>query len=388
MRDFNQALSDTVFFRTPDYFRLGSDNDDTLSLSRAWDWAMKNGGMIVPDKRKYYISDVLPTITDPMTFRGNGSLKTWIIVDPSVSGSVITTHDSYFGGSNGSYTWTSNGNTIDPDSEATGISLRGFTLLGDRSTPNRQDGIMHIDAIDNLDMDDVKIFCFKGIGWGFKSGPRVNAMIRESNLGHIYVRRCGDQTKGLPAVHIYTSGDGTKDSTNQVSIQKLDSMWPDGCALKIENDHAISTRYVIIHSGMLHGREDTAANPQIEPLMQVIGRHHSCDFGGMELNGIRDGQWGLVIDRHPNTLGGSQGCRFSSYIGSGSGTGNGIWVKYGRSWKIDVRGIAGTIKHLKIDDTVVGPIVVDSTGLEPGWVIDASPTALANLKRASLAPWQ
>lgn len=379
---FKDALAGTIFSRTPSYFALGSDPDDTLSLSRAWDWAQTNGGMIVPDKRKYFVSAPLPTLTDPMTFRGNGSLKTWFVVSPSMSGSLITTKDSLFGATGGS-DWTSNQDTINPDTEATGISLRGFSIVGDRSTANQQDGIVHIDTIDNLDMDDVKVFCMKGIGWGFRNGPRSNAMIRESNLGHIYVRRCGWQAQDVPAIHFLATGSASQDASNQVHIQKLDSIWPDGEAMRFENAHAAKeTRYINVHGGFIHGREDTTSNPQTKPLFRSVGRNHNCDFSNFEINGVRDGQWAVVIEQHPTTLGSSSACRFNGYIGSGSGTGNGIWMKHGSNWDIDMRDITGVLKHIKLDATVAGPVYLEAYGKDTSWVIDTpdAPT-LAKLRK-------
>lgn len=386
----NHAAASSLLVITAEAFGAVGDGvtDDTAALTNAWNTAIAARCTLELGAKKYLIKSPMPTITAPCWIKGQGAQKTWIVYDKSASGNAITTRNVWLGASSAERL-DPNGDTFTPAGDMTGAKITGFSLLGDRSTSNTQGGLIHVDRADNLIVDDIEVDNIKGVGWGFAEGASANALCRESTIGRIEVRRCGDQATGRPGVHILTTGSAGADATNEVSIQHLLSVWNDGCALKLENRNALAARFVYIKQCMLHGRDSAGGNPMTEPMLQVVGDWYAWGIEDMEMNGVRDGVWGIVMDRDPTTLLFPRIGKIHGSIGVKSGsTGNGVWIKYGRNLEFVVRDIAGAATHLQLDGTVSGPIEWDTVGNDSTWTyVFANTTTRDRLVRTNIG-WQ
>lgn len=350
-----------VFFVTPEMFKRPSDPDWTNALSKAITLANDRKGHLELDSKIYNVSSPLPRITNPMSIRGKGQRKTWIKYHRDATGTCLATQDVNFHDS-GSTQTDSNSTTIDIGMEKSGVSLRGFSIVGDRSTLNTQDGLIHYGLTDNLDIDDVTIHNIKGTGWGFRkreSGSLSNTTgIRESLLGHVMVRRCGDVANNKPAVDIYTDGN---DPTNGVSIARLDSIWADGECIKFENNSTVAggtkeARFFRVLSGMVHAREKVETAPQTTPMVTIAGRWASCNFDFTELSGARNEQWAVHI--HKNGIGMARNCTIGAAI---SGQANGVYIEHGRDIHLSGELIRVTSTTLKLNayPNVMGNIFIN-----------------------------
>lgn len=353
---------------TPEMFKAPFELDDTNSCIQAWQWANVNKGMVKLGAKIYEVNSALPTITNPCAIVGAGERLTFIKYGVSAVGPCISTQDISFHGS-GSTFLDPNSNTIDIGNEKSGVILDGFSIVGDRTSANAQSGIIHYGLTDNLIIGTVGVHNIKGVGWGFAyiANPSNATGIRECNLGHIVVRRCGDQANDIPAIDFFTTGFET---SNAVTIERLDSIWPDGCPIRFKNTSTRNTpgRFIRILSGMIHGRENTTGNPQTKPGIEVSGLWYGCQFGFNEINGIRDNQWAIHVHKGDMTSG-ARSCSFNAAIG----TINGVWVESGRDLDFDLSTLNATGTHLKIGSAVLGNVFMSATAKDiqyADWVID------------------
>jgi hypothetical protein len=353
----------------PEMFGAVGDGiaDDTEALTKCWNAAMRIKGRIELGAKSYRFSKPLPTIIVPISIVGAGNFRTWLLFDKSAKGNAITTKNVWFGDSEESGSgWDANSITLDHNLEKSGVTLQGFTLVGDRSTTNKQGGIVHYDRHDNLDVRDVSIHNIRGLGWGIGVPFETsNAFLRESTLHQVQVRRCGNQSENIPAFYFGSQGSGTQDVSNHVSFYDLKVVWPDGCAALVENAHpATEMRYIAFYSSMFHGRENTTDNSQTEDLVILKGGITCMQFIATELNGVRDNRWAFVIDRHEVSLRAPRSCSFELAAGP---VANGVLFKFGRD--IAMRGLSLEALgiDLKVEHTFEGPLICEGTGQGHMW---------------------
>lgn len=345
---------------TPEQFKAPFELDDTNSVYQAIQYANENKGAVKFSARKYVVNNNMPTITNPMALFGYGQRKTWFELGKNVTGPLFSTYDVSFHTSGGSQL-DQNSDTIDIDSERSGVAIFGFSIVGDRTTQNIQHGVVHYGLSDNLFINDIGGNNLTGMAWGteYRANPSSSTGIRESYLGHIVARRCGSAEHDICGIEYFTSG---FDPSNGVLIEKLDSIWPDGGAVRFKNTSLREdlgwARFIRVKSGMLHGREDTTGNPQTKPLLEVSGRWYASQFNFTEINGGRDGVFNVHF--HKGSMGaGPRQCEINSAI-SGS---NGIFIEHGRDVTLDCSTISVTSGgiHLKVGPEVLGNVFLSGS---------------------------
>lgn len=345
---------------TPEQFKGPFELDDTNSCIQAWQWANANKGLVKLNARIYEVNAALPSIIAPAAIVGAGERLTFIKYGVGAVGPCISTQDVSFHSSGNAFL-DQNSNTIDIENEKSGVILDGFSIVGDRTSTNVQSGIIHYGLTDNLIIGTVGVHNIKGVGWGsaYVANPSNSTGIRESCLGHIVVRRCGDQVNDIPAIDYFTTG---YEPSNAVTIERLDSIWPDGCAARFKNTSFREDlgwgRFIRILSGMLHGREDSTSNPQTKPLLEVSGRWYANQFNFTEINGGRDGVFNVHFHKGSMEAGPRQ-CEINSAIGGS----NGVFIEHGRDVTVDCSAISVTSGgiHLKVGSEVLGNVFLSGS---------------------------
>lgn len=167
-----------------------SNND--LSIA----WALSVGstinGKIIFPKGAIWYSDVSNNeITDTVLMYGAGKRQT--VFRPAAShvgGWFLTVNDCW------RYAGVGEGHqTIDFSNTYSGVTLRDFSIVGDRSSdPSGTNGIRTYKRVDQITVENVDILYLNGGGLflGYYGGDSVNGLVRESVIRSVFVRGCGN----------------------------------------------------------------------------------------------------------------------------------------------------------------------------------------------------
>lgn len=256
--DALEASSGAYVF-TPQMFGAVGDGvaDDTLPLQIAIAMAVATRGMVYLGSGKYRVTAPIGTmITVPITIVGDGLGTCFIIIDPSMVGDLLSFRNVWYGAETviGMAGTPITGNPTSglrrggPANKKNGVHIAGFTVTGDRSTPNEQNGIIFYDRTDGLVMYEVDVEFVRGTGIGLSghaSNPTANrnTLIRESKVD-AQTRWCGDRRSARPAVTFNctsktpaqapTPGDPSTilDDTNNYNSIRIRSIFSEGMSFQ------------------------------------------------------------------------------------------------------------------------------------------------------------
>lgn len=239
-----------IVFRPQDYAptagRSDLVNDDTEALQWAINQAKTVSGTVDLGSGKYRVTaNIGALITQKITVKGDGYGSCLIYIDPTMTGDLLSFSNTWYGSdapiaSGGTPTA---GNRVGDlawqtwGAKKSGVSLYGFTVIGDRRTSATQNGIMFYDRNDDV-FHDVNYQFIKGTALCLSGIPSVPAnnkasLMRESTIkGHI--RWCGDASTVRPAVVMNSSSKDvdTGDDANNYNDIDLKVVYSDGLAVQ------------------------------------------------------------------------------------------------------------------------------------------------------------
>lgn len=221
---------------------------DTAALQ----WAIAQavaavGGAVDLGAGNYLINAPIGTlITSPISIYGAGSAQCWLNIDESLVGDLLSFSNTWYGADTvnafGGGTVVGNPGTAvgwpGRSSRKSGVTLRGFSVVGSRNTSQTQNGIMFYDrndaaVIDNLDFHFIKGHALVLSGKASNRVANAAFMMRESNINNVHVRWCGDRLTGRIPVTLDSQDKGEAsfdDNCNYNRIKNLKVIFADGPA--------------------------------------------------------------------------------------------------------------------------------------------------------------
>ena len=219
---------------------------DTAALQWAIAQAVSLGnGVVDLGAGTYLCSAPIGTlITSPIAIIGAGQAQTWLIIDPSLSGDLLSFSNCWYGAdvtnaSGGGSDAGSTGSSVGwpgRTSRKSGVVLRNFSVVGDRTTSATQNGIMFYDRndaamIENLDFHFIKGHALMLSGKASDRAANAAFLMRESAIKNVHVRWCGDRLTGRIPVTLNSQDKGAvsaDDNCNYNRVENLKIVFPDG----------------------------------------------------------------------------------------------------------------------------------------------------------------
>lgn len=221
---------------------------DTAALQ----WAIAQavaavGGAVDLGAGNYLVNAPIGTlITSPIAIYGAGSAQCWLNIDESLVGDLLSFSNTWYGADTvnaaGGGTIVGNPGTAvgwpGRSSRKSGVTLRGFSVVGSRNTSQMQNGIMFYDrndaaVIDNLDFHFIKGHALMLSGKASNRAANAAFMMRESNINNVHVRWCGDRLTGRIPVMLDSQDKGaasSDDNCNYNRVENLKIVFADGPA--------------------------------------------------------------------------------------------------------------------------------------------------------------
>jgi hypothetical protein len=168
----------------------------------------------------------------PFEMAGNGA---WLIYDAAATGDFMSFSNCWYGAdttllSNGATNPSSSNSAAvtwpGQSSKRAGVSLKGFTVVGDRRSTQTQNGIIFYDRNDYATVEDVEVHFIKGIGICLSGIPSVAGtnkatVMRESYIRRVQARWCGDLITGRPAMMLNCNSQTSVSADDGVNYMKL-----------------------------------------------------------------------------------------------------------------------------------------------------------------------
>jgi len=203
-------------------------------------------------------------ITSPIAIYGAGPAQCWLNIDESLSGDLLSFSNTWYGAdttnSAGGGTATGNPGTAvgwpGRSSRKSGVTLRGFSVVGSRDASETQNGIIFYDRndaaiIENLDFHFIKGHALVLSGKASDRVANASFLMRESNVRNVHVRWCGDRLTGRIPVLLDSQDRGPEsfdDNCNYNRIKNLKIIFSDGPAFS-------QTSYNVNNNANHHGNE-------------------------------------------------------------------------------------------------------------------------------------
>ena len=226
----------------PNAGESGLVEDDADALRWAVSRAIATRGAVWLGGGKYRTTKPLSDnpITVPIAILGAGLMQCEIHIDPAMAGTALGFSNTWYGADivfdGGAHT----GQVVEATKWVTrksGVTLAGFTVIGDRSTPNTQNGIIFYDRNDAVILRDVDVHFVKGVGLclsGIPSNPGENkaTVLREADVENCQVRWCGDKATARPAVMLNCSNQSAGDDGNNYNHVRMKAVFSDGLSFQ------------------------------------------------------------------------------------------------------------------------------------------------------------
>lgn len=221
---------------------------DTAALQWAIAQAVEAGnGVVDLGAGDYLVNAPIGTlITSPIGIIGAGQAQCRIEIDASMSGDLLSFSNCWYGAdqtnaAGGGSDDGSTGSSIGWPSRTarkSGVSLRGFAVVGTRYTAQTQNGIMFYDrndaaVIENLDFHFIKGHALVLAGKASNRASNPAFLMRESRVENVHVRWCGDRLTGRIPVLLDSQDKGpasSDDNCNYNRVRNLKIIFSDGPA--------------------------------------------------------------------------------------------------------------------------------------------------------------
>jgi hypothetical protein len=324
----------------------------------------------------YRIVSALPVMLWPVSWLGEGNLRTTIKLDPNFTGDLFAYSDVWNVSNTNTPSFPFNGNTMVLTGLRTGAMFEEFTILGDRTNGSTQNGVVFYDRVDMVYMRDVNFYYVNG--YAIKTGILKNtteSRIRESRFDSVRAFNCGSASS--PVVDFSCVLDGGTD----VNINVMDIYAPHGDGFVIRADalsSAAGPRSWRIRSLRVEGIE---GNPSgyVGDLVRIgdsvlTGVVSDIQMDGLSLVNPYAGGAALRLTA-PASASQPFGIIARGYI-TGNGPGVGVQVDAGRSssFYFPIMSTAGTNVVIGASPPVGGALMFNGDGKEDTWTwtVDAS----------------
>lgn len=357
---------------------LDGVTDDSAAWNRAVTYANAQAaaGKRVPI---YIPPGVTRIVTAPPMFLGAGALigdgthKSFIYVDPALSGAVFSWSEAWLSGS-----YPQAGNTLGISTEAAGPWVEGLTVFGDRSSTHEQNAFVMYDRVDCVMFREVEVFYMPGRAfWSGVTSAKSQSYMRESQFHNFRIYSSGNSATGAPCVELNSVGGVGTDATNEVEIRGLSIFAAYDKAVWIHNSGNGTVRLIRFFGLRIEGASaGVTGNDGL-----VIGDPASANaVRDISVTGF-DGEMsysGFAAVRITASSGAT--APFNIYLqGSiSTGSGDGISVDAGRLITIDLVGlsVSGTGIIVGPSTLVTGPVNIAARGNEGYWSYNIDATSL------------
>jgi len=365
-----------------DYQAKGDNSsDDTIPIANAFAAAATAWSSGIPAVVYFppgiYVGCGPPINKFPISIHGEGHLKSVFRIWPTCSGDIFSWSEVWAANS-----FPLNGDTPAINGQRAGVSVEGFSIIGDRSTSNQQNAFVFYDRADYVYMRDVDVMYLKGrclYSGVTKTVPM--AYLRESRFESLRFFNCGDVDS--PVVEF--NSEGTGDASNEIDITALDIYSPYGTGLIIRNGNTrTSVREFRISKLRIEGLEGNPAHIAADLLL--LGDKTKAG----NVNNI-DIQQAALIDPYENyaafrTIAASKSAapyqiNFAGLIGGGRPAGKGISIDAGRDLYFKLTGLYSIQTNITIGPaTLVGSnITLDGNGHENTWTYSVDKSSLQSI---------
>jgi len=236
----------------------------------------------------YYSSVTLPTLNRPIALFGQSRRTSIIQFGANVSGQCLTLQNVGFNSETtdlpqpGNTAWQYNADV------SAGLTLRDFTLQGNRGCTALQHGMTMQGNCDWLDISHVDSVYFRGAGvqWMYTGtgSAQIREAMREGNINNMKVRHCGDYTTNTFSFGVYLDDSPaapTYDSSNLFNFNNIDIVFSYGGGLAVQDRRTSNTGNPLyglrFKNILLHDRY-TNIGGSAGRLLSVVGQVEDCTF--------------------------------------------------------------------------------------------------------------
>jgi hypothetical protein len=316
-------------------------------------------------------------INTPGALKGDGRFKTFILMDPALSGTLFSWSETW--GLTPLYTG------VYPAATAwNGAEVDDMTISGNTANGAVQNALVFYDRNDYVQMHNVDLMYFNGAC--LRVGQTLNepqAYMRESNFYGIRMWGCGSSSvAALTLDSANTSPTLYADATNEVSFYNLDIVSSNGKSIQIANTATGAggnggTRLIRFFGARVESGTDDLITLGASGSAGLV---NTVQFLGLEENAVAAGKCGV------KTVGTSTASPTSVRI-EGSvigGSGQGACIGAGSDIRLAIE-MATSQTNLTVgpSSAVLGPIYVDGNGREYLWTSSIDTTSAANVRLPS-----
>jgi hypothetical protein len=237
---------------------LASPAANDVAIAAAIAWAKANfPSKLVATENYYLFSAPWPVIDKPINIEGLGNNQTYFQCTAAMVGQAVTVRNVGFGEETTLYPITGNRAFTSLSNAIAGLRMKGFTLLGDRSSAGIQDGLVFEGNCDFFDIDvETMYFNGRGLWTGKEAGGRRGNM-REGRLS-LRTRCCGnaDGTASVTFEVVDSPTNPIEDTSNLIKEINIDCVFPYGRGVEFADRRTINAGpplYGMTGKLMLHG---------------------------------------------------------------------------------------------------------------------------------------
>ena len=367
----------------------GATLDGSTDDSAAWNAAVTRANTLSAAGTRvciYMPAGISRIVTAPPQFSGAGCLlgdgphKSFVLIDPALSGAVFAWGEAW---STGSYSHT--GNTIDFTTETAGPYIQGFTFVGNRTAAAEQNVLVFYDRADYVLVRDVEFYYVPGRAiWSGVTQIKSQSYMRESEFWNIRAFMCGNATTSAPAIEFNSVGGSGTDATNEVNLHDVNIFASYNKGLWIHNAGSGTVRLIRINGLRIEGASGWTS-PGGDSL--VIGDPTTTGLvRDITVTGF-DGEMGYPSYATVRIqAGASSVAPFNINIDGeiGSGRGDGVVIGAGSRIRLRLFGnsVSGTQLTVGPSTLVTGPIDIDANGNEAYWTYSIDSTSLQYVSAA------
>lgn len=335
-------------------------NDDTTSLQWAWNQAIAVGGAVDLGVGKYRITAPMPRPEIAISVFGVSPLQTWIYVDKSMSGDALSFRETWFP-ADGAFTQGATSRA--PGQQRTGVTLENFSIFGDRTTTQVQNGIVFHDRNDNVRMRNVEVNFIRGHGIAVGGHQTASndadkaSFIRESQIDGCQTRWCGDSATGRAAFLVGSmtrAAQPNDDATNYLQVRACKSIYADGMGLEVVNHDKNSRSGAGLYvECIVDGTRGQSAD---KPAVKIKGGWTFSTFD-VTCNDNEDGvsAWSVIVEEGAYNARKMQDCTLRVVTGNNE---RGVWIKSSSRNKVVFETATSSVTDLKVD-SLAAPITVE-----------------------------
>jgi hypothetical protein len=359
--------------------------DDTASIAAAISYANTLAGsssginlpkvVYLPSGNYLVDGAQLPTFFRNGGIVGDGPKKTFFTIGADYSGDLLSWDDAWATSVYSDY----NGSVI-TGAQLAGPIAHGFTIFGNRATPNQQNGLVFYDRNTYVVLDDIEMFNLRGRGFYFGVTKNQSiAFLQESRISNIRIQSSG--LTGAPVIEFNTVNGGTGD-TDVTNVDIYDPRAV-GIVLRSNSGNIDNIKFVNLRiEGGEYGNWGVADDLLRIGDVAMAGRVSSIEFVNTDLI---DPYLGFADVRLTAPSAATAPFQISMQGGAfdgGTAFGAGIAVDAGSILNFAFSNVASDDYTVSVasSTTTASPIIVSGGGQEIFWAWNVDTTALGYVR--------